>query len=1374
MRATAAVDRSAGDLRSRFGGTRRSHDRRRRVSLVRRARGAAIPRRRSAPTSHSSVRGAAPVAILVGLLLLLAAFAPQASAAESHPYTGVAFGPDGVGGSASFERVQSIAVDPASGGVYVYDGGAGKIYKFDSAGAPVSFSATGSNAISGVGGGSGGAEFQIALAPVGSPGGTAGNLYVANNGNAIHVYSAAGAEIAVLDQGGETCGVATDPAGNFYAGVFVGNTINKYTPTGNPPTQTDKSDSGTATGVGLCNVAADGLGNVYAANYSGGLYKLEGLADPTPALVDSGANTMAIAPGSNDVYADRGTQVFQYDSSGAPIGSFGSDQISASHGVAVNSGASKIYVGTTGKVKVFGPATTVPDVITEAADAITRSTAVLHGRVGAAGGPEATCVFQYVSETDFFSAGFEGASEKPCSPAGPFTGNSTTAVSATVTGLSAETNYRFRLLATSSDGSNVGSVLSFTTTGAVNVQITPATGLTDSGATLNGTVDPEGVALEECTFEYAEGSEEFKSEPCAESPAAIGSGSGPVPVHLDLAGLRAGTHYRYRLAGKNELGTSKSSHEEFKTKGPTAITESISGISESGASFKATINPNGVATSYVFEYVTQAEFEVSGYAGAASVPVGGEDIGAGISSVEVDARAEGLAPQTTYRFRVVATSAEGVARGDGFNFTTRAPSPSFGPCPNDDFRTGFGAALPDCRAYERATPADKGGLDIEGFPDLLGAASDGSGISFSGGAGSGVPAGGGGRQQVTTLLSSRVGDSWATQRLLPPEILGEKAEYLGSSQDMRFSLVEAGDFNVAALFLIDTTDESVIQVVPYQTEFDTLENAFAFDAISKDGSRLFFESRAKLTPEAVAGSPNLYMWDRAFGEVSSQGLLPEAEGGDSPPAGSFGGGYGWSMENPYSGGSSLHQYVEVIHAATADGDQIYFTAGETGQLYLRRGLAGPSPSTVHVSAPQAGAADPSGPLPAAFQEATPDGAHAFFLSSEKLTADASTGEFDGGKDLYRYDRASDALVDVTAGLDGPANPNGANVQGLLGASSDGSSGYFAARGKLTPEATVGADNIYRFEEESDGTFTFTFVGEGGRTNWASSSFEGGTIGGYSGKASRVSPDAETLVYTGGEQSGQQIYVYRAAEDKATCVSCDPGGTPSIGRAELTATFLNSGIFITPNAVPAPRLTRSLSADGSRVFFQTPNALLADDTNGTPKCNYLITRPAAGLQLPRCMDAYEWESVGAPGGSCTKVEYNGGCLYLLSTGKSENASYFIDASSDGSSAFIATTSQLVPGDRDQLYDIYDARVGGGLASQQFVPSAPCSGEACRTGAPAAPSSQSAGTATFKGPGNAKPKKHKPCKKGARKCHKKKHHKQRKNNQGQARSNKGDRK
>ena len=70
---------------------------------------------------------------IVGLLALAAS---SAFAAETRPYTGVSFGPDGTAGTASFDNVQGIAVDQESGDIYVYDAGAGKIYKFDSAGAP--------------------------------------------------------------------------------------------------------------------------------------------------------------------------------------------------------------------------------------------------------------------------------------------------------------------------------------------------------------------------------------------------------------------------------------------------------------------------------------------------------------------------------------------------------------------------------------------------------------------------------------------------------------------------------------------------------------------------------------------------------------------------------------------------------------------------------------------------------------------------------------------------------------------------------------------------------------------------------------------------------------------------------------------------------------------------------------------------------------------------------------------------------------------------------------------------------------------------------------------------------------------------------------
>jgi len=924
--------------------------------------------------------------LCLSIAALLALCVSSALAAQTHPYAGTSFGPDGVGGTESFGHVQSLAVDPANGDTYVYDGGAGKVYKFDSAGAPLSFSATGTNAISGVGGGTGAPEYEIALAPAGSPGGTAGDIYVANNGQAIHVYSAAGAELGEpLPQGGETCGVATDPSGNFYAGVFS-KTINKFTPSANPPLGTDKSGTGIVE-HGICNVAADGLGNIYAANFTAaGLYKLEGIGDTTPALIDTGANTMAIAPGSNDLYADHRNEVLQYDSSGTPIGSFGNGDISESAGIAVNSGASKIYVGTPTKVKVFGPATTVPDAITEGADAISKTSATLHGTAGAAGGPDATCVFQYTSASAYGEHGFEGATEAPCNPAGPFSGSATTPVSAGATGLSGETEYRFRLVASSSAGSNAGPVHTFQTPGAVNVLTDPATNITDSAATLNGTVNPEGIELQECAFEYRSGSGSFSKAPCAESPAAIGSGNAPVPVHLDLSGLTGGTEYQFHLVGKNELGADQGVDRSFKAKGPSLGSVSVSGLSETAATFHAKINPNGVDTSYVFEYVTQATFEQNGFAGAASVPAGGEDIGAGSGYVEVSATAEGLEPRSAYRFRVVATSADVATRGTAMAFATYGAAPVFGSCPNGRFRTGPSAKLPDCRAYEQVTPNDKYGSDAYGGPLSVQAASKGDGItSYTFG---GFP-GSEGFQYANVFLSSFGGGEWSTAGLNTPPSYGDSSEVLAWTPDLRLSFAETHDFTEGAgykLVMRDSADGSRAILIPQSAGFG---GGFTLGGAFDDDSKVVFEANGAVPvtsgPVPTSTKGNVYLYDRDSGELTLAGLLPDSACATPPCVPAKG------SKLPNFGG-----YVQDGHVVSPNGD-IYFTEPATGQLYLRRDAAGPGATTVQASASHKtigggpGGVATNSPQPPTFQGATPDGSKAFFTSPEELTNDATTG-----------------------------------------------------------------------------------------------------------------------------------------------------------------------------------------------------------------------------------------------------------------------------------------------------------------------------------------------------------------------------------------------
>ena len=163
------------------------------------------------------------------------------------------------------------------------------------------------------------------------------------------------------------------------------------------------------------------------------------------------------------------------------------------------------------------------------------------------------------------------------------------------------------------------------------------------------------------------------------------------------------------------------------------------------------------------------------------------------------------------------------------------------------------------------------------------------------------------------------------------------------------------------------------------------------------------------------------------------------------------------------------------------------------------------------------------------------------------------------------------------------------------------------------------------------------------------------------------------------------------------------------------------------------MTRNLSSDGNRVFFQTEEALVSGDTNNQ-------------------LDVYEWERAReetnpqetAATDSCKRTspsfsEQDGGCLYLISTGQSAQPSYFGDASESGDDVFFFTRQSLVSQDEDLNVDVYDARVDGGIAAQNPPPPpAPCTGETSCRGVSDPPSALGVpSSATIAGEGNLAP-------------------------------------
>jgi hypothetical protein len=402
----------------------------------------------------------------------------------------------------------------------------------------------------------------------------------------------------------------------------------------------------------------------------------------------------------------------------------------------------------------------------------------------------------------------------------------------------------------------------------------------------------------------------------------------------------------------------------------------------------------------------------------------------------VAAQISGLAPGTAYRFRLIAKRSNGTEEviGPELTLQTFVPPPTYGPCPNDPFRGGeyapFGqpsALLPDCRAYEQATPVDKSGSDAEGTAKFIRAGVGGGSITF--GSNFGIPGGSGG-QGFPFYLATRnsAGSGWSTQGLYPPAATGERARFLvGFLPDFSATFAEAvklGEPQLSALFELPADGSAPIQLTPY-TDLD-FSGGYAFAGASADGQVAIIEARARLAPEegapplaGAAGSKasNVYAWDAAAGKLSLASAMNTLHDTETLLAkGAYAGPYGWGARRLTEGGAAAGSYATEERVVAPDGS-LYFTSASNGHLYRRlnptqaQSNEGPNgyvegghcaePSkacTIDVSAtektnggPSQNGPDPAGQAPAAFMAASADGSTAFFTSSEKLTNDANTG-----------------------------------------------------------------------------------------------------------------------------------------------------------------------------------------------------------------------------------------------------------------------------------------------------------------------------------------------------------------------------------------------
>ncbi len=337
---------------------------------------------------------------------------------------------------------------------------------------------------------------------------------------------------------------------------------------------------------------------------------------------------------------------------------------------------------------------------------------------------------------------------------------------------------------------------------------------------------------------------------------------------------------------------------------------------------------------------------------------------------------------------------------------------------------------------------------------------------------------------------------------------------------------------------------------------------------------------------------------------------------------------------------------------------------------------------------------------------------------------------------------------------------GEGFEGILGTSEDLSRIYFVDVEALTEESEENENGEHAEEEELN-----LYAWEGGEPSFigmlAPGDNEFGTraFGAWaaspSARTAQVTPDGAYLAFMslasltgydntrrgGGKCRSSQtpacreVFVYAADSESLTCASCNPSAEQPLGDSNLT--------LIRPQA--PFRQPGNLSREGEgRLFFESLDALVARDVNGNVQ------------------DVYQWEPNGV--GSCKRAE---GCVSLISSGQSPNDSMFMDSSDSGDDAFFITREKLLPRDKNEQLDLYDARVGGGF---EEVTPAPCSPEACAGPIASPPVQPSAASQEFTGPGNPKPKRCKPgFVKKQGKCVKKKPKKKKKaaNNRGGSR-------
>lgn len=605
-------------------------------------------------------------------------------------------------------------------------------------------------------------------------------------------------------------------------------------------------------------------------------------------------------------------------------------------------------------------------------------------------------------------------------------------------------------------------------------------------------------------------------------------------------------------------------------------------------------------------------------------------------------------------------------------------------CPNAEYRQGASKHLPDCRAYEQVSEVDKNGGGMgagsPAFDNGYWVTRDGE-VAWYGA--DGVFAGQTYLSQTAPYYAQRTDTNW----------LSKGAGWMGSRPGGNFFHVKTqmpdpvnlpyeGDRAVHFSDRDPRTNEIVgnsFWLADYGTgevfrmSFGSLVSTAPYlRLVTNATGDAKYENVFFMAPDAFV--PEVADAVANNGLVLSMGVLYHwsEETGLSLAS--------WSPTGTPSNGSSFVQQLAGLnfptkHDVSEDGQTYFFRGDAFSPAYgLFRGQVGVQQS-INVMASE----NPGNPNPGTgtFWGASEDGQTAFFATTASLV----TADNQAGADLYMWDGSKPVGSRLTLISQNAAAPGSSSGYGqALGTSDDGSRIYFTATQQIVPGAPADAGTkLYKWERGEGVSFIANITSNP--------------------TTSRVNSDASHLAFlstasidgaiTGGVA---QAYIYDDETGELECASCpDEPGTVGATAFEKSA---DAG------AMNLTRHLRKNLSDNGELFFDTPTSLVPQDTNGV-------------------RDVYM---------------YRDGEVYLMSTGRHPDDTFFADASVDGKSVFMISYEHLTPTDIDNQRDMYVARVNGGYPYTPPEPEEQCAGDDCQGQAPGGPKALEPPSGQVDGSGN----------------------------------------